>query len=331
VFGPTNIATSKGVPVAYFVRNHYHSTLHVPDLDEATSFFDRAFARESKVLGEYFGAGERDIVAGFPRDYATFTPIAEVQLECVDPSRLLVDGLHPHEQVTEPRLDGLAWFVDGIEDLWTALRRRKIRGTDMASRIHDGEDAPLDVSSRPIIFTVPEDAGMSYEFCLYVAHRDPRGYPPVPALSPSDPLGIECCSHHTVLTKEPERACGLLVDVLGGRVIHEARRDVLATQSTYVALADGVIEVARPLEDGSPSMEDWQRNAPLDTYSSLTWKVGDLDRVVDRLKAAGVGLRLQTESLVVTDPADSLGVAWGFTTVLCPGDPRGSQERGEDK
>jgi catechol 2,3-dioxygenase-like lactoylglutathione lyase family enzyme len=315
--------------VGYVVRNHYHSTLLVPDLDEATNFFARAFARESKILGEYFGAGEREIVAGFPRDYATFTPIAEVQLECVDPTRLLVDGTSPHERVTEPRLDALAWFVDGIEDLWPELRRRKIRGTDMANRVHDGEGPPLDVSSRPIIFTVPEDAGLTYEFCLYVAHRDPRGYPPVAAVSPSDPLGIECCSHHTVLTKRPERARSLLADVLGGEVVHEGRNAVLATQSTYIALADGVIELAQPLEEGSWAMEDWRRNAPQDTYSSLTWKVADLDRVADRLDAAGVGLRARTESCIVTDPADSLGVAWGFTTELCPGDPRRSGEEAD--
>jgi catechol 2,3-dioxygenase-like lactoylglutathione lyase family enzyme len=311
--------------MTYFVKNHYHSTVWVPDLEEASAFFARAFGRESKILGEYFGAGEREIVAGFPRDYATFTPIAEVQLECVDPTLLPIDGAQPRERVAEPHLGGLAWFVEGIEDLWSELRRRNIRGTDMSERIHEGEGPPLDVSSRPIIFTVPEDAGLSYEFCVYVSHRDPRGYPPVPAVSPSDPLGIECCSHHTVLTKQPERAHEVLVDVLGGRIIHEGRNDVLATQSAYIALADGVLEVAQPLDEGSPAMEDWLRGAPQDTYSSLTWKVRDLDQVADHLERSGVGLRAHTDTMIVTDPADSLGIPWGFSTALCPGDPRGIQ------
>ena len=308
--------------MTYSVRNHYHSTLWVPDLDEATEFFARVFARQSKLLGEYFGAGEREIVAGFPRDYATFTPIAEIQIECVDPTRLLIDGVQSHESVAEPGLAGLAWFVDGVEDLWAELRRRNIRGTDMSERIPEGDGPPLDVSSRPIIFTVPEDAGLNYEFCVYVPHRDPRGYPPVVSVSSSDPLGIEACSHHTVLTMEPGRAAELLVDVLGGQVIHEARNNVLATQSTYIALADGVIELARPLEEGSPAYEEWQRDAPLDTYSSLTWKVRDLDQVADRLEAAGVGLRAHTDTMLVTDPADSLGIPWGFSTMFCPGDRR---------
>jgi hypothetical protein len=154
--------------------------------------------------------------------------------------------------------------------------------------------------------------------------RDPRGDPPVVAVSPDDPLGIECCSHHTVLTSESERALRLAVEVLGGRVIHEGRNDVLATRSTYVALADGVLEYAQPLEDGSPAMEDWQRNAPEDTYHSLTWRVRDLASVAHRLSASGVGLRVRTDRVIVTNPDDSLGIPWGFTTTLTPGDPRES-------
>jgi hypothetical protein len=121
---------------------------------------------------------------------------------------------------------------------------------------------------------------------------------------------------------EPGRAFELLVEVLGGRTIHEARNDLLATQSTYIALADGVLEVAQPLDEGSPAFEEWQRDAPLDTYSSLTWKVRDLGQVAGYLEAAGVGLRAHTDTMLVTDPADSLGIPWGFSTVLCPGDPR---------
>jgi catechol 2,3-dioxygenase-like lactoylglutathione lyase family enzyme len=304
----------------YGLKHLYHSTHWVPDLDEATRFFRDTFGRESKVLGEYLGSGK--LVSGYPRDYATFTPIAEVQLECIDPTLLVIDGTQPHGNVTEPHLGELAWFVDGIEDLWVELRRRSIRGMDQRNVVPDGDAIPLDVSSTPIIFTVAEDTGLAYEFCVYMARRDPRGDPPVPAVSPDDPLGIECCSHHTVLTTNRQRALGLAVDVLGGRVIHEGRNDVLSTQSTYVALADGVLEFARPLEDGSPAMEDWQKNAPEDTYHSLTWRVRDLAQVADRLKASGVGLRARTDAVIITNPEDSLGIPWGFTSELTPGDPR---------
>ena len=246
----------------YTLKHLYHSTHWVPDLEEATDFFRRVFGRESVVLGEYLGSGRRDVPAGFRNDYATFTPIAEVQLECVDPALMIVDGTQVHASVDEPSLGALAWFVDGIEDLWSELRRRNFHGMDQANRMPQGESPPLDVSSTPIIFTLPEETGLSYELCVYMPRRDPRGDPPVPAVSQTDPLGIECCSHHTVLTDRPDRARRFLVDVLGGQVLHERRNSLLATQSSYIALADAVVEVAQPLEEGSPAMHAWERKAP---------------------------------------------------------------------
>jgi len=307
----------------YTVKHHYHSTLFVPSLDEASRFFARVFGRESKVLGEYLiGGRARGAQFNYPSDYATFTPIAEVQLECVDPTLLVIDGVQSHESVSEPQLGSLAWFVDGIEDLWRALRQRGLRGTDMSDRIYDGDDPPLDVSSTPIIFTLPAETGLSYEFTVFMPHRDPRGDPPVHATVPADPLGIECCSHHTVLTDQKPRALSLLVDVLGGRVIDEGRNGLLGTDSTYVALADGIIEVGIPVDEGSPAMEDWHRHAPDDAYHALTWKVRDLDEAARHLEAVGVSVQARTATALVTDPAETLGVAWGFTADLLANDPR---------
>ena len=309
--------------MAYAVKHHYHSTLFVPSLEEATRFFARVFGRESKLLGDYLvGGKERGVQFNYPSDYATFTPIAEVQLECVDPTRLIIDGAQTFDSVSEPELGSLAWFVDGIEDLWAALRAKNLRGTDMSDRVYDGDDPPLDVSSTPIIFTLPEETGLSYEFTVFMPHRDPRGDPPVHETIPVDPLGIECCAHHTVLTDRKERALLLLVEVLGGRVIHEGRNALLATESTFVALADGVIELGQPLDEGTPAMRDWQKHAPADAYHALTWKVRDLDQVASHLEASGVNVGGRTATALVTDPRETLGVAWGFSTELVPGDPR---------
>jgi catechol 2,3-dioxygenase-like lactoylglutathione lyase family enzyme len=306
----------------YSVTRLYHPTQWVPDLEEATEFFERVFGRHSQDMVEFLRLEDSDLVSGYPIDYCVFTPIAEVLFDSVDPVRHLVDGKQPYPTVTEPHLGGIGWFVEGIEDLWRELRQRGIRGTDQARAEPEGEGPPLDISSTPIIFTLPSDTGLSYEFCPYFAQRDTRGDPPVPAVSPSDPLGIERCSHHTVLTKQPDRALRLLLEVLGGRVIHEGPNEVLATQSTFISLADQVLELAQPRDESSPAMADWQRAAPDDTYHSLTWQVRDLERVAEHLSAAGVALRARTDTLIVVDPADGLGVPWGFSPVLTAGDPR---------
>jgi hypothetical protein len=306
----------------YSLKHLYHSTMWVPDLGDATEFFGRVFDRRSVVLGEYLGSKPKDVPAGFRNDYATFTPIAEVQLECIDPTLLLIDGVQVHEDVTEPSLGALAWFVDGIEDIWSEMTARGLHGTDQRRQTPAGEDVPRDVSSTPIIFTVPEETGLTYELCVYMPRREPRGDPPVPAVSPTDPLGIECCSHHTVLTLQPERARRFLVDVLNGRVIHEDRNPMLQTRSSWIALADSVVELAEPMGDGTRAAEVAGRKAPLDTYLGLTWNVRDLDQAAKHLEAAGVRTEARSETALLTRPADGLGVAWGFSTVLVEGDPR---------
>src|SRR4051794_35462477 len=100
----------------------------VPDLQDASEFLSRVFGRTSVGLAAYMGSKPQDVPDGFRNDYATFTPIAEVQLECIDPKKLLVGGVQVHEDVTEPELGALAWFVDGIEDVWAQMRDRGLHG-----------------------------------------------------------------------------------------------------------------------------------------------------------------------------------------------------------
>jgi len=89
-----------------------------------------------------------------------------------------------------------------------------------------------------------------------------------------------------------------------------------------VALADGIFELATPRREGSYTMVDWRRNAPEDTYHTLTWKVRDLDRVAGHLEAQHIRILAQDDSTLVTQPEDSIGVPWRFTTDVVPGDTR---------
>jgi catechol 2,3-dioxygenase-like lactoylglutathione lyase family enzyme len=152
---------------------------------------------------------------------------------------------------------------------------------------------------------------------------DPRATPGwvVPPVSADDPLGIECCSHHTVLTAQPERALQLVVDVLGGAIVHQGRDELRGTASTYVFLGDSVLEYGVP-DEGTAAHADWALGEPSDTYHSITWKVADLERVERHLGEQGVRIRNRSDDAIVSDPDTSLGIPWGFTTRLTPGDPR---------
>ena len=239
-------------------------------------------------------------------------------VESIDPLRVRGGS----EPVTEPRLSGLAWFVDGIDELWREMRRHGLRGAGMDHVVLDGDEPPRTVSDTPFILTVPDETGMSYELLTFRPNRDPRGSPPVHAVLEPDPLGIECCAYHTVVTAQPERPLELLTDVLGGHVVHEGRNDVHSSQSTFVALGDGLVEIAVPLVEHSRAMERLREQSPYDSYYGLTFKVRDLEAVARHLTAVDVHHDRSTATTIVTDPADSLGVPWGFTTAAVPGDTR---------
>lgn len=307
------------------VSRMYHPSHRVPDLDEAERFFRVVFGRESISIAQVTAG--RLVAAGYPTDYSAFTLIADVWFDCIDPDRYVIDGVQPYPSVDQAHLNGFGWGVEGIDPLYAELRRQGIRCTDQVDVVVSGDEPPTaKFSSTPLFWTLVDDTGLRYEIypTASIGPSDPRSDPSwtLAPPGPDDPLGIERCSHHTILTDRPERALHLVVDILGGRVLHEGRNEDLGAQSTYVALGDGVLEYAHDLDEGTPAYDDWRARAPLDTYHTLTWKVRDLGRVAEHLGRCGVGLRTRTPELVVTEPADSLGIPWMFRTALVANDPR---------
>ena len=316
-------AEEQGGTRDFRVTMMYHPSHHVPDLGDAERWFEQVFGRPSTSLASMSrNAAPRE---GYPTDYSTFTPISDVLFDTIDPKRYVLLGVQRYPTVEQPHLKGFGWYFEGMPELFQALKGKGFQVISQVDERADGDDPPTAAGSKmPLFFSVPEDAGLRYEFFPAIPFPlDPRIAPgwTVPPVSDDDPLGIERCSHHTVLTGRPERALRLVVDVLGGSVVHEGRDEIRDTSSTFVHLADSMLEYAVP-DAGSPAHADWSHDDPNDTYHSITWKVADLDRAERHLEAQGVRIRGRSDDTIVTDPATSLGVPWGFTTTLTPGDPR---------
>lgn len=309
--------------MTFAVTMLFHPTLHVPDLDEAGAWFERVFGRtgtSDAAIGPR--AGVRD---GRASDYSRFTPIADVLFDTIEPARYVTSGHQAYPDVDQPQLKAFGWYVENAARAYRELKRQGFRITDQLGQLAEGDDPPTSLGSgTPLFFTLPADAGLRYEFFEAVPFPlDPRVAPgwSLPPVSRDDPLGIERCSHHTVVTRRPERAVRLLVSLLGGAVVHEGPSLVLGASSTYVHLAGSTFEYAVP-GTGTAEDDDLARHEPADVYHSITWKVADLDRVVHHLEAEDVRLQVRSDDLVVTDPETSLGVPWGFVTGLPPWDPR---------
>ncbi|MEU4658429.1 hypothetical protein AB0G32_31625 [Streptomyces sp. NPDC023723] len=306
------------------VTRLYHPSHHVTDLRESEAWFERVFGRPSRPMAEMTrNAPASD---GYPTDYSTFTPISDVLFDMIDPKRYVLDGVQRYASVDRPHLKGFGWYVDGITDAYRSLRDLGVKMVGQLDESTDGDDPPTAPGSpMPIFFTVAEDSGLRYEFLPQIPfpldHRLAPGWE-IPPVSDDDPLGIVRCSHHTVLTDRPERGLRVVVDGLGGTVVHEGRDEVLGARGVYVRLADAVFEYATP-DRGTAAYADWEGNAPADTYHSITWQVVDLDRVARHLAAQGVRVRTRTDQTLVTDPDTSLGIPWGFTVAPAPAEAAG--------
>lgn len=314
---PNTAVTTETRQQDFRITMLFHPSHHVPNLSQTESFFERVFGRSSKRLS----AMTKSTTA---RDYSTFTPIADVLFDSLDPTLTIVDEAQIFKTAVEPHLNNIGWYVEGAAAAFQTLSRHGIRLTNQAGEVADGDDPPLVGGKIPMFFTLPDDTGQRYQLTTTAAMPvDSRLAPGwvLPPVSDDDPLGIERCARHTFVTRNPDRALRFIVDALGGTVVHEGRNEALGASSTYVHLADSIFEYAVP-DDGTSAHGDWVTRAPHDTYHSITWKVVDLDRVAHHLAAEGVRIRTRTENSIITDAATSLGVPWGFTTDYTSGDPR---------
>jgi catechol 2,3-dioxygenase-like lactoylglutathione lyase family enzyme len=297
----------------------YHPSHRVDDLEATEDFFRRAFGRHSLPRASLVLAGIVKQPLEYPSDYCTFTPIADVFFDSIDPERYIWDGRQVYPSIKKSHLDGYGWAVDdGMQEIWDACQAAGIRLTDQWNNVVDGEEIPsASFKSTPLFWTLEDDTGLRYEFyptssILTYDHRAVPGWT-LPGVRPDDPLGIQRSSHHTVLTTDLARAMKLFVEILGGEVIAKVENPAWKTQSTFVQLAGEVHELAVVGEGTREHIsEDLDERLPLDSYYSISFLVEDLDKATAHLKSCGVDLQWESDAGVVTDPKTSIGVAWGF-------------------
>jgi hypothetical protein len=299
----------------------HHPSFFVPDLDGAQEWIERVFARPGTSIAVVLDNVRA--IPSWPRNYSVYTPIADVFFDTVEPRRFVIDGVPKYDPVDTPHLRDFGFSVEGIVPAYRAIRRLGYRMANSVGDIGEGDEPPPGPNDPSPFFTLREETGLRYQF--YPAGDfpvDPRAQPgwTLPPVSDDDPLAIVRCSHHTVLTDRLERA-EQLFDALGAVVVDRGRNDALGATRVLMHLAGSTLEFATP-DAGTPAHEDWTSNLPLDTYHAITWQVADLDKVERHLLANGVALRTREQDLIVTDPRTSIGIPWGFTTSLQPGDPR---------
>lgn len=299
------------------VKMLYHPTLHVPDLEEAEDFYSRVFGRSSTNLSAIMPVPP---APGHSVDHSTLTPISDVFLDSLDPTLYLTGGVQRFPDVTRAHLKTPGgWFVEGVKELYKELRAQGFVLVDARGETLEAEEWAGGMSP---FYTREDDVGLRLPFFeVFPFPLDSRTQEGWTIPKADDPLGIEYASHHTVLTSRPKRALKLAVDVLGGEVIRTGRDDLRGASGPYVRLADAVFHFAVP-DPGSDAAADDSENDLLDTYHAITWKVLDMEKTAKHLESEGVRIARQSDTALITDPASSLGVPWGFTTADVAGGVR---------
>lgn len=315
----------------FAVTANFHPTLTAfGQLDEVCAWFQRVFRRPCK------GPSSAYLIEGYSTDYCFTSMLQEVYFDVMDPARFSSSNNPRPAENTPPYLSLQAFYLDDLIALIGAATEKGLVLRDIKGEVMSGGKTPAPIPHGSVVLTDPKQIGYTYEFFTvgstpkhkhWAADVDPRfaGGWTVPLVAADDPLALEFCVSHTMLSDKPERLRGLFVDVLGGRVIHEAPNEAIGAASLYVALGDGVYELGQPVRDGI-AMTSWNRHVGgvEDCYHGITFKTADLPKARAHLIAERVALVVDEPDLIVTDATDSAGVYWGFTTKLVPGDQRGA-------
>jgi catechol 2,3-dioxygenase-like lactoylglutathione lyase family enzyme len=272
--------------------------------------------------------------ADYPKDYSFLVHLGDVVFDVLSPSLIEQKaGWKPHYPPGQGMVD-LAWYSHDIPGLAAQLMGNGVRIVDQHRTAVDPDTTDLKArlesnltADSYLLFLDEADAGVPYEFFdmgraneeFYSRVGDPRLRPgwTLPPTAPDDPLGVIQCSHHTVLTRDPDRALRLYVEILGGTVVerrYDERRDA---DSVFVAYARSVLEFATPRSGHvvDPRTGD---EAAQDVYVGLALHVQDPERAAEHLRREGIAVTSGPRGDVVADAADTFGVEWTFSAAAIP-------------
>jgi catechol 2,3-dioxygenase-like lactoylglutathione lyase family enzyme len=307
-------------PMAAKTTRLFHTTQLVDDLEKTRDWYERVFGRPGFRWEDSLDVSTLD--PNYPINYSFFAFIADFPHHFLCPSMHATGNLAGQTRfvgVAEGMI-GMGWYSDDAVSMIAQLAALGFRSHKQDGSLITPDNHPYSSFSKNVVvgFTMPEDAGARYEIAspikktgLRAAEVDPRLQPDWagPKHDPKDPLHLLRSSHHTFITNDLDRALRVHVAGLGGRVIHEAWNTELEARSTFVALADAVIEFAVP-EVSSPYLKRVQGG--LDLQYSITLVSADLDAVNTHTNREGCSPRVAPTGEIVIDAANAYGLEWRF-------------------
>ncbi|MGQ7859973.1 VOC family protein [Pseudomonas sp. 32A] len=303
----------------------YHPTLAVHDLEAARDWFRRVFNRPPLRWEETLDLNTLN--PEYPVNYSFFAFICDIHWVFLCPAlhaQGALKGQARYQHKPEGMI-GLGWYANDAVAMFAKLGAHGIRSHNQRGERITAQQPPTS-SFLPDVFTgftEPEDTGIRYEFqetgrrhwAKYSEKADLRLRPDWrgPELDPEDPLGLLLTSHHTIVTADLGRAFKLYTQILEGEEIQPIADVEAGRRSTFVRLADTILEFQVPL----PGTELWTRvSEGEDYYQGVTYLVVNTDNVNAHLDDAGIPYIVGADGETIIPSASGFGVQWRFVWSL---------------
>ncbi len=298
----------------YGIGTQVH-TVHVGrDAGELTRFYEDVF---DAVV--YLGADE-PFYSPYEDRYATLAVISDFCIESMAPK----EPVDPRMPVGRfflkygSHLHSVGYTVDDLVGLGNDLIAQGVRIAKPGGGFLEGVDADVHY-----VYPHPRDtAGLMVELCATDMRGDPRlldDWSSELERWSSSPLGITRLAHQTVGVRDLEVSGARFEELFGAVPVAEGESGTEGARYRVLHLGDGLLRLAQPTVPGTPLADHVERFG--DMIHSVTFRVRDLDSAERWLAEKKVGTTRLSESLLVTDPADTLGAPYCFTVEDLPGDP----------
>ena len=95
--------------------------------------------------------------------------------------------------------------------------------------------------------------------------------------------------HHVgIAVADLDQSIRLYASALGAGAVHRASSEQEGLEAAFIRLADGEIELMRPLREDSPVGKFLARRGP--GLHHVAYAVGDIEKALDEARAAGIEL-----------------------------------------
>jgi hypothetical protein len=299
----------------------FHVAHVVEDLAPLDAWYDRVFAPVRGVMDGDFSAREQRM--------GSLLVIGDAVIEAMSPSAEPEAATLPigrFQRRFGRHWHSVAWFCEDVRSIWDQLVGADIR----VSRSGGSRDSAPEEGD---IYSHPKDTFTQLEFYQPQAafggpqapgpFKDPRfqpGWSDRWKTSPN-PLGIDRLAYVSIVVPDLALAKKVYCEGVGATYLGDAISKLTGTQCAYVSVGpETVLELAHPKEPDGLAAHD------LAAYGgachAVAFAVTDLDRVTEHLGRVGVSVLARDDTTILTDPDDTFGAPFRFTTWGVPGDPR---------